>query len=476
MRYAFAIFLLFCGALMALAHGDKKHDEDEDNIAEVAAADAPENPTYHEHVRPILEASCVGCHSDGQIAGFAPLTGAELALEAAEDIAWHVVNRYMPPWMPSDQNVPLRNDRRLSLTEIATVAAWAEAGAALGDESDYSTPEMTQTMVDVRADLTLGLDEGYTPDPALMDDYRCFAFELGLDAPRFVTGYEIVPGVAEMAHHGLAYLVNADVRAQIQAKESAEAGAGWSCYGGTGIDDQGGMLATWTPGTFGVSFPAGTGFRIRPGQIVVLQMHYNLRASRQPDRTRILLQLADEDADLAELRTLPLRAPVEIPCPPGLEGPQCQRDSALERLAELYGERFRDLPDRLLRLCDQTLEDYAENSGALARGSCDFDSPFPFKLRVYGALGHMHELGTSFRMTLNPEGEDPVIMLDIPRWDFHWQDRYQFVEPLEVKPGDALRMECAWDNRLSDEARYVVWGEGTSDEMCFATVLVALGM
>ena len=53
-------------------------------------------------------------------------------------------------------------------------------------------------------------------------------------------------------------------------------------------------------------------------------------------------------------------------------------------------------------------------------------------------------------MELNPGKENAVLMLDIPRWDFHWQDRYQ-VEPLRITFGSTLRMSCTWDNSLSDD-------------------------
>lgn len=467
------LFVIFAfGAASALAHGDEEHEEDEARAVDVSVVTVPENPTYHEHVRPIMETSCNTCHSAGQIAAYAPFENPDDVLWAAGDIRFHVVNGIMPPWMPSRENLPLKRDRSLSDTEIATIAAWVDAGAPLGDPADYRpAPTDSLDFVEVRADLTLQLTEPYVPSEDLLDDYRCFAFPLDLDAAQFITGYEFAPDVREMAHHGIVYLLDAEFAAEIQAKDDADAGPGWSCYGGTGLSRSGDMIATWTPGTFGISFPAGTGYLIEPGQHVVLQMHYNLWTTRQPDQTRIRLQLEAGAAELAELTTIPLTAPVEIPCPAGVEGPQCERDAAIQRIAELYGDELSELPDRRLRNCRQSLADYADNSGENARTFCDFPSPFFKPLTVYGVLGHMHELGRSFRMELNPDGDEPLLLLDIPRWDFHWQDRYQFIEPVTISFGDVLRMSCTWDNSLSDNPRYVVWGEGTSDEMCFATVM-----
>ena len=378
----------------------------------------------------------------------------------------------MPPWMPSRENLPLKNDRSLSDEEIATIVAWVDDGAGLGDPEKY-VPAATEAFVfaEIRPDLVLQLGEPYSPAEEVLNDYRCFAFELDIDAPQFLTGYEFIPDVVEMAHHGLIYLLDAEIEAEIRSLDCADGKPGWSCYGGTGLSKGGDMIATWTPGTFGVQFPPGTGYLIKPGQLVVLQMHYNLWTTRQPDQTRIFLQMEAGSADLAELMTIPLTAPVEIPCPSGVDGPQCERETALQRIAEKYGDMLSELPDKRLSRCGQTLEDYADNTGENARAHCDFPSPFFKPLTVYGVLGHMHKLGRSFRMTLDPDGESPMLMLDIPRWDFHWQDRYQFVEPVQITFGSTLRMSCTWDNSLSDDPRYVVWGEGTADEMCFGTVM-----
>ncbi len=83
----------------------------------------------------------------------------------------------------------------------------------------------------------------------------------------------------------------------------------------------------------------------------------------------------------------------------------------------------------------------------------------------------MHQTGKAFRMTLNPGRPDQKILLDIPRWDFDWQLNYQPVTPVEVKPGDQIRVDCSWDKSLqpANPPRYVVFAEGTQDEMCFST-------
>ncbi len=189
----------------------------------------PEHPTYHEHVRPIIEAACVACHSDGQIAAYAPFTDPQDVAWAAQDIKFHVVNGIMPPWMPSRENLPLKNDRNLSDEEIATIVTWADDGAGLGDPEKY-VPAATEVFdfAEIQPDLVLQLDEPYIPAEDVLDDYRCFAFELDIDAPQFLTGYEFIPDVAEMAHHGLIYLLDAEVEAEVRSRDYADGKPGWS--------------------------------------------------------------------------------------------------------------------------------------------------------------------------------------------------------------------------------------------------------
>ena len=469
MRFLVLCFFIFIGSLTVQAHGTKDHDDEAESV-DLSGISIPENPTYHEHARLIIEANCVACHSAGQIAGYAPFTAAEDVIWAAQDIKFHVVNGLMPPWPPSRENLPLQNDRSLSHEEIALIAAWADTGAPLGDPQDYM-PSATDgfDFIDIRADLVLQLDEPYMPPEDVLDDYRCFAFPLDIEAPQYITGFDFIPDVAEMAHHNIVHLFDEGAERAIQRRDYADGRPGWSCYGGPGLSVEGEWVGGWSPGAAPVIAPKGTGFLIRPGQQIVVEMHYNLWTSRQPDQSRVILQLESAESELDELMILPLVAPVEIPCPAGVEGPQCEREAAIERVAKLYGEDARHIPDYLLRDCGQSLADYAANTGENARGYCDY--PITESLTFYSVFGHMHELGRSYRVELNPEGDDSLLLLDIPRWDYHWQGGYFFEEPLRVARGDVLRMTFVWDNSLADDPRYVVWGEGTTDEMCFGTLL-----
>lgn len=458
------LFVLMLGVVMVWAHGDGDgHDVDEVDIGDITFEEVP---TYYSHIKGIIELHCNTCHEPGQIAGDIELSDPETIGRSAQDISFFASIRYMPPWMPSDASLPMHGDRRLSNYEIAAIMAWANADAPLGEPESYVAPtEIAYQLPEVRADMTLQLE--FTPNEALLDEYRCFAFPLDISEPTYITGYEFVPDQLEEVHHGIVYLVGEEASQSINRRNMEDGNAGWSCYSGTEINsNEEEMVATYAPGTIPMAYPENTGYYVEPGDILILQIHYNLTQGHYPDHTAVHLQFADEGAEIQALMTAELMAPVEIPCPTGVEGEQCDRDVAIQRVTELYG---RSLANNLLRQCNQSLDDYVDNIGENATTHCDFT--MPHNITVYGVFGHMHELGKSFQFELNPDSENALMILDIPAWDFHWQDRYQLAEPLEIKAGETLRMTCTWDNSLSDDPRYVVWGEGTADEMCFGNLM-----
>jgi Copper type II ascorbate-dependent monooxygenase, C-terminal domain len=98
---------------------------------------------------------------------------------------------------------------------------------------------------------------------------------------------------------------------------------------------------------------------------------------------------------------------------------------------------------------------------------------------VYAVAGHMHLLGKSIRVELNPGTPRAKVLLDVPVYNFDDQSARPLATPVTVKPGDTYRVTCTHDATIRAKLpqlkplkpRYVVWGEGTSDEMCLGIVI-----
>lgn len=430
-------------------------------------------PTYYGDIAPILEENCANCHVQGGLAPF-KLETAEDALENARDITLAVVSGSMPPWMPGPDSPSMVGERRLSPEEIGLIAAWSTNGMPLGEpheHADDATPDEIYPVL--REDLQLVPDEAYTPDASLTDDYRCFPIIPDIDSDQFVTAYTVIPGQLSQVHHVVLYQMEYSlaVRVQIERRLDEDENPGWQCFGGPRIIGGGGgleeSLGVWTPGTLPTFHPDGTGRFLGSDRIVIMQVHYNITDEPLPDLTTAVLQFADPDEEITPLETQTVLAPVELPCPEGATNEACERDVAVQQLLERFDVDV-VMSDWLLRMCDRTVEDYAGQPASNVVSTCDqviYESGM-----VWEVLAHMHTRGKSFRIELNPDTPDAQVLLDIPNWDFNWQGEYQLIEPIEIQPGDVIRTTCVWDNTRGENHRYIIWGEGTDDEMCIGTV------
>jgi hypothetical protein len=206
----------------------------------------------------------------------------------------------------------------------------------------------------------------------------------------------------------------------------------------------------------------------------VMQVHYNLLNGRSTDRSHALLTVAPSTMALKPVSTMLMPAPVELACTKNESGPLCDRDAAVAALGRKYGGNASFVPLGLLLICGKD----AGNPKASTTTFCERTIEQPTTIRV--AAGHMHLLGKSIRIVLNPGLPDRRVLLDIPQWDFHWQNAYVLVKPAQAEPGDIVRVTCTYDptrRKRGEEGiprapRYVLWGEGTTDEMCLGLLQV----
>lgn len=97
---------------------------------------------------------------------------------------------------------------------------------------------------------------------------------------------------------------------------------------------------------------------------------------------------------------------------------------------------------------------------------------------LYGLTPHMHYRGKSFRFTANyPDGASEIL-LDVPRYDFNWQNIYLLEQPKKLPEGTMLDLEAHFDNSAAnplnpDPAKAVYWGDQTWEEMMLGSFTVS---
>lgn len=436
---------------------------------------------FSKDIQSIFESKCVACHSQGEIGhSIFPMDTVADVVDFAEDIALVVDTGFMPPWSPSHLSPSFKADRSLKDVDLDALLEWVTAGTPTNVSLDTPLVDRSPVGTVLSEDIVLTMPEPYVPAGDMSDDYRCFLMDPQLPDGGFVTGSNVIPGDKRVVHHVI--LFQASVESQIEAEVRAQEDnrLGYECFGGPGLSTVesgaiGNSVGAWVPGSTAIIHGEGTGVYVPPNGLIVMQVHYNYEAGFYPDQTSAVLQVESVDSGTKALLGMPLLAPVEIPClvspesTTGHQNPNCDRATALANKPK----NDQKLAYGLMRMCDKTLEDYAGQSATNATSSCDWQIPADGE--IVQVTSHMHTLGSTTQLLLNPDKPNPTVLIDIPIWDFNWQGSYQLEQPINVKKGDIVRLTCAWDNSKntnSEDARYITWGEGTYDEMCLNIISI----
>jgi hypothetical protein len=91
----------------------------------------------------------------------------------------------------------------------------------------------------------------------------------------------------------------------------------------------------------------------------------------------------------------------------------------------------------------------------------------------------MHLRGKAFQFeAVFPDGREEIL-LDVPRYDFNWQNTYALREPKRMPEGTEIRCRATYDNSAENlvnpnPAAVVMWGDQTWEEMMVGTMGVSL--
>ncbi|GIM91105.1 monooxygenase [Paractinoplanes toevensis] len=331
--------------------------------------------------------------------------------------------------------------------------------------------------------LNLAMPQPYSPSAPNggTDEYRCLLIDPHLSKPAFLTGTQFQPQNVPIVHHAIIFAVPPEAAEAAHRADADSPGEGWTCFGDGSVDDRypSAWVGTWTPNGPETVLRQDVGFPLGAGSLIVLQIHYNLLATGgkagATDRSGVRLRLTDGTAATKPLQTLPLEAPIELPCASGESGPLCDRAAAVKDVADRFGPGVGNSERHLLNDC---------GDGTPVPGDTQHcDTPVPQPVTVYATMGHMHLLGRSIKVEVNPGTATARTLLDVPVFNFDDQKFQPLPAPVHLDAGDTVRVTCTHDATLRRQLpqlrelppRYVVWGDGTSDEMCLGLLIATVG-
>lgn len=395
------------------------------SAAAAAATAVAAPPTFNQDVAPILHARCATCHRAGEVAPFPLLTYRD-ARRRAGDLATVTGERLMPPWKPAPGHGEFLGDRRLTDAEVATIKAWADAGAPEGTGQAPRPPSFNDGWQLGKPDLVVKMPEPFTVPAEGRDVFRTFVLPLDLPADTFVRAVEFRPSNRRVVHHALFFL---DRNGAARKLDAADPGPGYGRFGGgVGFNPTGG-LGGWAPGFTPVVLPDGYGRSVRKGSDLVVQVHFSPTGKEEAEQSTVGLYF-------------------------------CKEPPAKVIRTFTVGSRRIDIP-----------------AGA-ADHKVTGSFTTPVAAEIVGITPHAHLVCREMKVWAIAPGGQRTDLLWIPDWDWNWQDQYLYKRPIHVAPGTRLEFEFTYDNSAANPRnpntppRRVRYGEQTADEMAFVFLQV----
>jgi hypothetical protein len=349
------------------------------------------------------------------------------AAKRADFLAEIAADRRMPPWKAEPNFGKFHDERRLSDSHIATLAAWAKAGAPQGDLKDLPPePKFIDGWQLGEPDLVLEMPETFSVPADGRDVYQCFVIPIPTTENRTVAGVEFRPGNRRVVHHAIMYL---DANGAARKRDAEDPTPGYRSFGGPGVLPTGG-LGGWAPGAQPHLLPEPIGKFLRKGSDLVLQIHYHPNGKPETDRSMVGVYFTKKPATTVVGGLAIMNHRLYVPA----------------------GEKRQVVTAESEKL--------------------------PVDVNVIGIGPHMHLLGRQMKVTAETPSGDVVPMIWIKDWDFNWQGAYGYQKPLRLPKGSVIHVESIYDNSTdnphnpSSPPKDVRWGEQTTDEMCLLSVQV----
>ena len=389
--------------------------------------------TYCRDIAPLIQARCQNCHRPSQVAPF-PLITYDDSVAHAEMLVEVTQRRIMPPWMPGPYpQHKFVGERQLTEHELDLLRVWVETGCPKGDEADLPPdPKFVDGWQLGQPDLVVKMPQAFSVPADGPDVLQNFVLPIDLPQDKLVAAVEFHPGNTRVVHHAVLFLDDKGVARQLDA---ATPEPGYANFGGPGFLPSG-ALGGWSVGNTARRLPNDMGRYLKKGSDIVVQVHYHPTGKPEMDQSELGLFFVNK------------------PVSESLAAP-----------ANLVGSIW---------MANYEMDIPADDS--MYHRSTKYT--LPKDCILVGIVPHMHLLGKSMKVSaLDPSGSSTVL-IDVPDWNYNWQDEYYYERPFIIRAGTELTVEAVFDNSKNNPSnpssppQRVTWGEETTDEMMFCFFLL----
>jgi len=404
----------FVGIMVSSAKITKESTAIKENLIEVATV---ANPTFAEHIAPIVHQHCMPCHRPGEAGPFSLINYRDVK-KRAKMVRLVTQKRIMPPWPAAKNYGEFVHEKGLNDEQIALIARWVAQGAALGDSNKLPTPPDFPTGSQLATpDFVLRVREPIKIPGTNTDHFFMVKIPYELPWDTVVRCIEFVPGHRKITHHVNGHLIQYE-----NGKKKSLEGGKWVADISTTdqlssykeldlLNDDGSfptlvpLVSNYLPGYLPPFYPEGIGgFRIKKrGLILINDIHYGATSETLYDGAVFNIFLAKKptkrwvrETQLGTLGVSKIVPPLSIP------------PNQVSTHSTYY----------------QTKED----------------------ISILAVSPHMHLLGKSFQAFAITPSADTIPLIHIPKWDFRWQYYYTFKRIVKIPTGSTIKAIGVFDN------------------------------
>lgn len=364
--------------------------------------------TYHNQIARIMQTNCVTCHRKDAIGPFS-LESYQDVLENAGMIRKQVERAAMPPWFAAE---PPAGQHSLWINDTSLAAQDKQDLLTwLASDRPLGNPADAPKPLRFPEEWAIGRPDAIVqiPQPITIKAEGTMPYQFVTAETHFEEDRWVQGYEIMPTNRGVVHHVIVQVHPK--GSEVRDRGEGTEGY-----------WAAYVPGNSTHVWPAGFAKKLPAGSIVSFQIHYTPNGRKTQDQLRMGLVFAKQAPRYAVHTAAVAQTRLDIP------------------------------------------------AGAANHVEVK-EQVVPRDMNILAYMAHMHVRGKAFKFEVTPpSGGSWETLLDIPRYDFNWQLRYDYAQPRFLARGSKVKITAIFDNSEAnpanpDPTQKVRWGPQTHDEM-----------